>query len=252
MGATVQTEDVPSAVVDRSACKGRGVRTALWPIRYKPLPDELLSSWLVRLAHGHGLKVQTFCNLIFGNRRQVWKPWQPQVLQDQLTEMGPSESSLDATKYAYLEFRDGGRVHNVGVMSDLVSKLKQSLGKEGCTFHLLHGENLQTKDSASMVIAVGEADGVTYAVDMKRRGVDVTLANTRKARTMGRVLQYMGLALALVGIPMIMVFVGFFMIAVGIFMWRGGKKMAMAYQYQMDLLERQVTLVSRIPGVRLL
>lgn len=50
----------------------RGLTSPLWPIRYKPLPDELLSSWLVRLAHGHGLKVQTFCNLIFGNRLQVW------------------------------------------------------------------------------------------------------------------------------------------------------------------------------------
>lgn len=44
----------------------------LWPIRYKPLPDELLSSWLVRLAHGHCLKVQTFCNLLFGKNLQVW------------------------------------------------------------------------------------------------------------------------------------------------------------------------------------
>lgn len=50
----------------------KGFTSPLWPIRYKPLPDELLSSWLVRLAHGHGLKVQTFCNLIFGNRLQVW------------------------------------------------------------------------------------------------------------------------------------------------------------------------------------
>jgi hypothetical protein len=50
----------------------RGLTNSLWPIRYKPLPDELLSSWLVRLAHGHGLKVQTFCNLIFGNKLQVW------------------------------------------------------------------------------------------------------------------------------------------------------------------------------------
>lgn len=41
-------------------------------MRYKPLPDELLSSWLVRLAHGHGLKVQTFCNLLFGSQLQVW------------------------------------------------------------------------------------------------------------------------------------------------------------------------------------
>lgn len=50
----------------------RGFTSPLWPIRYKPFPDELLSCWLVRLAHGHGLKVQTFCNLMFGNRHQVW------------------------------------------------------------------------------------------------------------------------------------------------------------------------------------
>lgn len=50
----------------------RGLTLPLWPIRYKPHPDELLSSWLVRLARGHGLRVQTFCNLIFGNRLQVW------------------------------------------------------------------------------------------------------------------------------------------------------------------------------------
>lgn len=50
----------------------RGFTSLLWPIRYKPFPEELLSSWLVRLAHGHGLKVQTFCNQLFGNRLQVW------------------------------------------------------------------------------------------------------------------------------------------------------------------------------------
>lgn len=50
----------------------KGLTPSLWPIHFKPLPDELLSSWLVRLAHSHGLKVQTFCNLLFGNRLQVW------------------------------------------------------------------------------------------------------------------------------------------------------------------------------------
>jgi len=44
----------------------------LWPVHFKPLPDELLSCWLVRLAHGHGMKVQTFCNQVFGNQLQVW------------------------------------------------------------------------------------------------------------------------------------------------------------------------------------
>jgi hypothetical protein len=50
----------------------KGLTSPLWPIHFKPLPDELLSSWLVRLAHSHGLKVQTFCNLIFGNQLQIW------------------------------------------------------------------------------------------------------------------------------------------------------------------------------------
>ncbi|WP_184711672.1 TniQ family protein [Comamonas odontotermitis] len=72
MGATLQAQDVPSATINCAVRQEPKANTQLWPIRYKPLPDELLSSWLVRLAHGHGMKVQTFCNLIFGNRRQVW------------------------------------------------------------------------------------------------------------------------------------------------------------------------------------
>lgn len=44
----------------------KGLTESLWPIRYKPYRDELLTSWLIRLAWGHGLKVQTFCNLVFG------------------------------------------------------------------------------------------------------------------------------------------------------------------------------------------
>lgn len=34
-----------------------------WPARLKPKPDELLSSWLVRLAIAHGQKLHTFCSL---------------------------------------------------------------------------------------------------------------------------------------------------------------------------------------------
>ncbi|MDQ3555642.1 MAG: TniQ family protein, partial [Gemmatimonadota bacterium] len=43
----------------------------LWPVHLKPLPDELLSSWLGRLAAAHGLKLHTFCTLAFG-RRALW------------------------------------------------------------------------------------------------------------------------------------------------------------------------------------
>ncbi len=44
----------------------------LWPAHPKPLPDELLSSWLIRIARAHGLKLQTFCDRVFGNERQLW------------------------------------------------------------------------------------------------------------------------------------------------------------------------------------
>lgn len=44
----------------------------LWPIHPKLLPDELLSSWLVRVAHANGQKIQTFCKVVFGDKRQVW------------------------------------------------------------------------------------------------------------------------------------------------------------------------------------
>ncbi|MBV1775079.1 TniQ family protein [Burkholderiaceae bacterium DAT-1] len=44
----------------------------LWPAHPHPYRGELLSSWLVRLAHANGLKVQTFCRLSFGNEFQVW------------------------------------------------------------------------------------------------------------------------------------------------------------------------------------
>lgn len=43
-----------------------------WPVHLKPLDDELLSSWMIRLAHVHGLKVMTLCTLLFGYRRPVW------------------------------------------------------------------------------------------------------------------------------------------------------------------------------------
>ncbi|MGH8075713.1 MAG: TniQ family protein [Lysobacter sp.] len=44
----------------------------LWPAHPKPLPDELLSSWIVRIAHANGLKLQTFCDQVFGKERQLW------------------------------------------------------------------------------------------------------------------------------------------------------------------------------------
>ncbi len=43
-----------------------------WPAHPHLLPGESLSCWVVRLAHTNGLKVQTFCDRVFGKDFQVW------------------------------------------------------------------------------------------------------------------------------------------------------------------------------------
>lgn len=44
----------------------------MWPIHLKPQPDELLSSWIVRLSHAHGYKTQTMCSILFGRNSAIW------------------------------------------------------------------------------------------------------------------------------------------------------------------------------------
>jgi len=86
----------------------------LWPIHYKPLPHELLSSWLVRLAHGHGLEVKTFCNLILSNNQQVWNRdidrLAPTWLLDQLSTTPKIVwiTTLRAKGLLYEKFRTSG------------------------------------------------------------------------------------------------------------------------------------------------
>lgn len=43
-----------------------------WPAHPHPYRDELLTSWLVRIAHANGLKAQTFCERVFGAQHQIW------------------------------------------------------------------------------------------------------------------------------------------------------------------------------------
>lgn len=43
----------------------------LWPYHPKPLPDELLSSWIIRTAFGNAEKLQTFSHLVWPGR-QIW------------------------------------------------------------------------------------------------------------------------------------------------------------------------------------
>lgn len=44
----------------------------LLQIRPRPLADELLSSWIVRLAHAQGMKVETLCVQLLGRGHSTW------------------------------------------------------------------------------------------------------------------------------------------------------------------------------------
>ena len=44
----------------------------LWPIHLRPKEDELLSSWMVRLAYAHDIKLRTFGRLLAGEHGEVW------------------------------------------------------------------------------------------------------------------------------------------------------------------------------------
>lgn len=56
-----------------SAETGIGVSLSgkYWPVHPKPLVDELFSSWLIRIAQGNAIKLQTFCHLNWPGI-QIW------------------------------------------------------------------------------------------------------------------------------------------------------------------------------------
>lgn len=45
----------------------------LWPAHPRPLPDELLSSWIVRIAEANGIKLYTLTLGLFGDRLTPWQ-----------------------------------------------------------------------------------------------------------------------------------------------------------------------------------
>lgn len=47
-------------------------RLNVWPVHPRPLPDELLSSWMVRLAHSNGHKTQSFYAFYLGRSAVLW------------------------------------------------------------------------------------------------------------------------------------------------------------------------------------
>lgn len=74
----------------------------LWAIHPHPKPDELLSSWLYRLAHARGLRVHTFCEAALGKKTQIWnrdidRCAPPTLLSHLAASTGLSEASVFAT-----------------------------------------------------------------------------------------------------------------------------------------------------------
>ena len=142
MGTALKTKDVPSSHVNRVVRMSAAAHIALWPIRYKPLPDELLSSWLVRLAHGHGLKVQTFCNLIFGNRRQVWNRDIDRLAPSWLVETLAQRTgtSIEVARRTTLQVFEGTlypRFHASGTLQwiqtmQMYHRQREGLGQQYC------------------------------------------------------------------------------------------------------------------------
>ena len=52
--------------------EGNVTHGKVWPAHPKPLPEELLTSWIVRVAAANGIKLQTLCWMLFGNGRSPW------------------------------------------------------------------------------------------------------------------------------------------------------------------------------------
>jgi hypothetical protein len=55
-----------------------GTSAGKWPFRPKPYEDELLSSWLTRLALGHGLKVPAFLSIVGMQADLLTFDWGPE------------------------------------------------------------------------------------------------------------------------------------------------------------------------------
>lgn len=74
----------------------------LWPIHLRPLADELLSSWIVRLGYAHNLKLRTFARLLWPTQPEVWyrdvDRYAPaQLLMELSAHTGIQVAKLEAT-----------------------------------------------------------------------------------------------------------------------------------------------------------
>jgi hypothetical protein len=82
-----------------------GLSGTLWPIHLKPLPDELLSSWVVRFAHAHGCKVQTMCLYLFGRNQNIWSRDIDKLAPDWMREVLTRATGATAVQFEQTTLR---------------------------------------------------------------------------------------------------------------------------------------------------
>ena len=87
----------------------------LWPNHFKPLPDELLGSWIVRLAHAHGYKVEWVSQRFVGRDASLWtrdadKDASPQLRSALRAVTAATDAQIDSTTLKAYEGYVSGRV----------------------------------------------------------------------------------------------------------------------------------------------
>jgi hypothetical protein len=92
----------------------------LWPIHPKPYPDELLSSWLMRIAIRSGFSLRTLCRQLLESEhaspREIDRVYSDNLIQNLAEGTGQSQESIlkstlvDDEGYVYLN-RDFGMNH---------------------------------------------------------------------------------------------------------------------------------------------
>jgi hypothetical protein len=69
-------------------CRSSQIHTddGLWPLRVKPYPGELFSSWLVRLARCYELPIEVFCRAVWPGRK-IWHADIDRNIEDEALEL---------------------------------------------------------------------------------------------------------------------------------------------------------------------
>ena len=153
------------------------------------------------------------------------------IINDTLIEIGPETIEKDVGMYAYLEFKNKGRILNVVSDVHTKSKFENLLGVDNCQFYILLTTNLHTKKPTAMIAAFGEATGQKYALNMEAHGAKETISSYRKLNRLSYVMQGFGLFFIILGVPALLVFVGIPMIGGGIFIFFQGIKMRKAIKH---------------------